>query len=80
MSAKLILGAIVALGSIATFSLWLFKRYWSADAETRKLKKQLRQIRKDMRMALLSGCSSDYDLLGAKRRELLQELRGLHNK
>ncbi len=72
-----ILAAIVAVGSIATLALWLFKRYWSADAEKRKLKKQLKEIRKSMYQALRDGHSDDYDLLGAERRELLKELRDL---
>ena len=72
-----ILAAIVAVGSIATLALWLFKRYWSADAEKRTVKNRLEVVRKEMRQALLDGRSDDYDRLRDKREQLHKELRNL---
>ncbi len=40
---------IIAIGSMAALALWLFKRYWSADANTRELKKSLREVRGKMK-------------------------------
>ena len=72
-----ILAAIVAVGSIATLALWLFKRYWSADAEKRIVKNRLEVVRKEMRQALLDGRSDDYDRLRDEREQLHKELRNL---
>lgn len=72
-----ILGAIVALGFIAKLIHWVWKRYWSADAEKRALKKQLEEIRKQMRQALLDGRSDDYDRLRNERSQLLKRIRDL---
>lgn len=73
-----ILAAIVALGFIAKLIHWVWKRYWSADAEKRKLKKQLEEVRKQMYQALLDGRNDDYDRLRTERDELHKQLSNLH--
>ncbi len=72
-----ILLAIVALGSIATLVLWLFKRYWSADAETRKLKNRLRIVRKAMQEAIIDNRSDDWSLFNTERLQLLEKLSNI---
>ena len=74
---ELILGAIIAVGSITTLVLWLFKRYWSADAKKRAVKKQLEEIRESMHQALLDGRDDDYARLRSEREQLHKELRNL---
>lgn len=69
---------IIALGSIAALALWLFKKYWSVDAEKRALKKQLEEVRKQMYQALIDNRGDDYDRLRDERDELHKELGNLH--
>ncbi|HEA19383.1 hypothetical protein LCGC14_3120770 [marine sediment metagenome] len=76
---------IVAIGSIAALALVLFKKYFSTDANTRELKKSLREVRGKMKDKLeeikhaKSAEDEDmfmdtYNELDTKRLQILAEI------
>ncbi len=78
---KELIAAIVVIGSLLLF---LFKRYWSPDAEAKKqraeikkLKTRRKEIRHAMRIALRNGEFNDYARLGYERGLLDKDLRDL---
>ena len=81
---KELIAAIVVIGSLLLF---LFKRYWSPDAEAkkqrteiRKLKAKRKEIRHAMRIALRNGEFNDYARLGYERELLdsaIRDIRGI---
>lgn len=72
MKELILTGIIVVVGAI----LWFWQRYGSLDEEVRKLKKQKREIRRQMRCALRDRRYDDYH---AHTLEWLSVLRQIHD-
>ncbi|KKL60935.1 hypothetical protein LCGC14_2200300 [marine sediment metagenome] len=75
---------IAAIAIIGSLLLFLFKRYWSPDAEAKKLRTEIKklkakrkEIRHAMRIALRNDEFNDYARLGYERELLDKDLRDL---
>ena len=68
---------IVALGSIAGLLRLIWKKYWSKDAQEKKLLDQLEEFRREMAQSLRDDKKARYYFYAAARKRLLAELRDL---
>lgn len=74
---NLILGAIIGITTLVCF---LWKRYGSTDAELRKLKKESRRLRREMRIALRKGHHDKYHSFHIKRMCVSRQISTLRKR